>query len=458
MFSLPSPIPPPPGDASLGTHFSSDTATLPFPTHQVITTLSSSRKHGDWGLKRPLPLKSTTKSTHPMLRIKAIDTIEQITDYTSATDHGITLRKFQELNMPITLRKSTDSTAAGIAAHSRQTSWVTLPQKSVFEDQVDFTDIPPAKRAEALDRRWKFSGPWLAGMTQGEFNKWLAKEVRPKRHAFRAFLKKQLAKEKHEAAVQSAVDKGEEPPAASDPSSITDDELTDYLRRLRYNKQQLYDMVGRFLDLAPLQPPTLAQGDFFSLQPGSQVQFRETSNPYAEHGPPVTHPSAGISYLRTSMYMENHPIYGPQKHHAPVLARVVRPRRQPQSLTAKLGVGGFIVDPPQGDSPANAKNANKALYDRLDPSIEGGAKVWVQAQRASVDSKGRVNMHVSEASPESILVAKELIGEAECLGAQRTDQAALDRRMTADDIRQRYRAPDSPAMSSAADYGLVGSE
>ncbi|KAH6855820.1 mitochondrial ribosomal protein MRP51 [Chaetomium sp. MPI-CAGE-AT-0009] len=446
MFAMPEPIPPPPLEGAAGSYFSSDTSTVAFPTHQVITTLSSSRKLGDWGLKRPLPLKSTTKSSNPMLRIKAIDTIEQITDYSSATDHGITLRKFQELGMPVTARRP----AGGDRPES--TSQMNLPQMSVFEDALDATDIHPDKRAELTDLRWKFTGPWLAGMTQGEFNKWLAKEVRPKRPAFRQFLKKKIASEMHAAAAKEALDKGQEQPPIIDPSTVTEDQLIDYLRKLRHNNQALYDMVGQFLDLAPLMPPSVIQTGL-PKERVSALQFNEVKTPYAERGPPVTHPSAGLSYLRTSMYMENHPIYGPQKYHAPVVGRILRPRRAAQALPARIGVAGFIVNTALGDTRFNAKHNGSAVFDKIDPAIEGGAKIWVQPQRAAVDSVGCMVLSVNEPSQEATLVAQELLGNAVCLGAEPAEDE-LNKRETASDLRRKYRAPDAPTMSSAQYYGL----
>ena len=450
MFSLPAPIPPPPNnDSSNGSSFASKTATLAFPTHQAVTTLAVSRKQGDWGFKRPLPLKSTTKGSNPMIRVKAVDTLEQITDFATATDHGITLRKFQELSMPLTARR-----AAGKSDRADDGNTSNLPQKSVFEDELDVTDFHPDKRREAIDRRWKFDGPWLAGMTQGEFHKWLAKDIRPKRPEFREFLKKQLVKEMHAAAAQRALDKSEDLPAPVDPSSVTEDQLIDYLRRLRNDNQALYEMVGEFLDLAPLAPPTPESMGI--PEAGRETEFRVSKNPYAGKGPPITHPSAGLSYLRTSMYMENHPIYGPQKLQAPVIARILRPRRQTQAARARLGVAGFIVNTPLGDTAANAKSGADILYDRLDPSIPGGAKVWVQAQKAAVTSDGRVTLTVADVSmPEAILVAKELLGDAECLDVQ-PSEAEIDRVETKSQIRQRFgfRMSDAPAMSSARDYGV----
>jgi hypothetical protein len=327
-----------------------------------------------------------------------------------------------------------------------------LPQKSVFDDDVDVTDMDAEQRVKAMDSRWRFTGPWLAGMTQGEYNKWLAKEVRPKRPAFREFLKKKLAENMHEVAAQKALDKGEPKPAPIDPSSVTEDQLIDYLRRLRHNNQELYDMVGQFLDLAPLKPPSLMTTGLPSGTKAS-VQLKDVKNPWAESGPPLTHPSAGLTYLRTSMYMENHPVYGPQKYHAPVEARVVRPRRQLQGASAKLGVAGFIANSQLGDTAANLRNTSSDIFDRVDPELKGGAKTWVHPQQARLDSNGRVFMYVGEANAEAKLVAQELVGQTIILGTERKDDSA-DRKESANEIRSRYRAQDPPAMSSARDYGL----
>jgi hypothetical protein len=326
-----------------------------------------------------------------------------------------------------------------------------LPQKSVFEEALDVTDIHPDKRADAMDTRWKFTGPWLAGMTQGEFSKWLAKHVRPKRPEFRQFLKKKIASELHAAAAKEALDKGLEQPAVMDASAVTEDQLIDYLRKLRHDNQALYDMVGQFLDLAPIAPPTVSQTGL-PKERVNNLRFNEMKNPYAQSGPPVTHPSAGLSYLRTSMYMENHPIYGPQKQHAPAVARVLKPRRQAQASAARFGVAGFVVNTTLGDTAFN-RGSGHALFDKLDPTIEGGAKVWVQPQRASVDSSGRIVLTVGETTRETTLVAQELLGDAVCLGVQPAEDE-MNKRESASEIRQRYRAQDSPAMSSAQDYGL----
>ncbi|KAK3994844.1 mitochondrial ribosomal protein MRP51 [Cladorrhinum sp. PSN332] len=432
MFSLPAPIPGP-VNQDTASSFNSTTATTAFPTHQVITTLSSSRKRGDWGLKRPLPLKSTTKSSNPMLRVKAIDTIEQITDYTSAADHGLTLRKFQELRLPVVTRRSNADPLHRVSDHH---------QTSVFEDAIDTTDIGPKDRADKIDHRWKFTGPWLAGMTEGDFKQYLNKTVRPRRTAFRVFLREKLAEEQNAAAEAEALDKGEidterKPLAAAD---IGEEQLTDYLRKLRANKHHLYAMVGGFLDLAPLKPPEVAVQNIKTKE-----TFTVTSNPYAEHGPPSTHPSAGISYLRTANYMENHPLYGPQKEHQPVQARVIRPRRNANHSPATIGVAGFVAKTTLGDIRLNTKT-HGGILDHISPDLDGGHKLWVQPKKVSIDSNGKVFLAVDStaagnAGIEAELIAKELLGEGEGIFGQQRAEKAEAQPLNHHALRRQYAAP-----------------
>lgn len=397
LFSVPAPLPNAAAEVSAATHVNSNSATQAFPTHQIITTPNSSRKEGDWGLKRPLPLKTTLKTSTPMLRVKQVDSIENVTDFLSAADHGQSLRKWQGLNMPITVPVTNDS--------------MRIPGKSVFEETFDFTAIENGQQGEAEDRRWKFRGPWLAGMTDGDFKKYLLKRVRNRRGEFRQFLKERLAADMSERAASEAQEAGEPAPAAVDPATVTDAQLTEFLRDLRNDRPKLYTMTGRFLDLAPVQPPKE------HWQVGRPTDLKAV-NPYAQEGPPATHPSAGLSYLRTASYVENHSLYGPQKSHAPVKARIVAPRSQAAGgRGAKLGVGGFITDTPAGDTAFNMRNLSQRAremipgIDSLDPTIEGGSKVYVEPLNAKVNSQGRVTLKVGQVRAEAELVAKEMAGE-----------------------------------------------
>ncbi|KAK4192404.1 mitochondrial ribosomal protein MRP51 [Podospora australis] len=444
LFSLPAPLPPP-SNPHANTRWNSDTMTTPYPTHQVITTVSTSRKNGDWGLKRPLPLRSTTKSTVAMLRVKAIDTMDQITDYSSGADHGITLLKFQELGLPIVTR---DANAAKERANLHTPD---APQKSVFEDDIDFTAIGDMKeRAELIDKRWKFQGPWLAGMQNGEFQKYIEKQVRPRRAQFRMFLRQKLAEEMNADAKAKAMDAGDEEPNPIRPKDISEEQLTNYLRRLRESNSTLFQMVSQFLDLAPLKPPNVVV-DNLDRQ---GVKVDVSSNPYAENGPPRTHPSAGLSYLRTKNYIDNHPIYGPQEQIKPVVARLVKPRRQMGGIeTPKFGIAGIISDVPLGDVRSNQKfsgSKNQISVDNLEVEVPGGPKMWVLPNRANIDSEGKILLKATLPKLEVELVAKELIGEGEGIfGKEReadtvkSSEPALARRQYS-----------KPAFSSAKGYGV----
>ncbi|KAF2850586.1 hypothetical protein T440DRAFT_508032 [Plenodomus tracheiphilus IPT5] len=104
LFSLPNPLPRPPVGEAFGSGVtkSSDSATLPYPTHQAIATTKSSLARGDWGLKRPLPQRShLVQVSDPVLRVNQLDTIEHITDFDSAADHVRTRQKWEAMGVPM---------------------------------------------------------------------------------------------------------------------------------------------------------------------------------------------------------------------------------------------------------------------------------------------------------------------------------------------------------------------
>lgn len=104
LFSLPKPLPKPLVSTAMGAGIAkaSETATLPYPTHQAIATTKASLARGDWGLKRNLPSKSyLVQVSDPVLRIKQLDTIEHVTDFDSAADHVRTRQKWEEMGVPM---------------------------------------------------------------------------------------------------------------------------------------------------------------------------------------------------------------------------------------------------------------------------------------------------------------------------------------------------------------------
>ncbi|KAI7125492.1 hypothetical protein KC352_g32165 [Hortaea werneckii] len=140
-----------------------------------------------------------------------------------------------------------------------------------------------------------------------------------------------------------------------------------------------------------------------------------------ESTPPSTHPSAGLSYLRTEAVMENHPVHGPQAHRSPILSRVVRPRNAATGTDhqAKLGVGGIVTNDPitaqLSTRPAtrglNNQSSNdfdpNAMASTLDPDLPGGNKMWVHPRHAAIDQDGRIRLTVERGRDEAIAVKRD---------------------------------------------------
>lgn len=453
MFSMPAPIPAAPGDYSSATKRHSPTATIPYPTHLSVTTPSSSRMNGDWGFKRPLPLRTTTKTSVGAVRVKQVDSIEHVTDFQSATDHTITLEKFQELHLPITVPPL-------VYNNNIRTSEL---QRSVFEEDSDVTVIPRGQEKELENKRWKFKGPWLAGMTDGAFQKYLEKQVRCKRTEFRAYLKERLASEMTMQQAKKASENAVEPPEPVLSSAITDKELTAYMRRLRGDLVELYQIVGHFLDLAPLSRDDKTTYAIANMQYYKKYSLAKAS-PYSSNGPPITHPSAGLSYLRTRNFQENHPIYGPQAKHTPVEARIVMPRHQASGQQIPVvGVAGFIVKANQ-TSTFNKVRMGVTVRDKnlvnLDLETPGGPKKLTEVLEAHVDSTGRVIIMVDDSDEMAELVHREMIGKANAYeeAIKETQKPAMPFNPMRDRRENDYRRPvvGRPQLGSRQAYGLGG--
>lgn len=388
MFSLPSAIPPPQGDHQAATSTYSDTATQRYPTLQTVTAPEQFRQRGDWGFKRNFPLRSTAKTSTPYLAIKQVDSMEQVTDFTSASGHTLTLEKMQEMNVNISLPHPTEG--FNLLA-------VKPKLHSVFEDNFDFTALDADKIAAAGQNRWKYKGPWLANLTHGEFQNFLKKHVRGRREEFRQVVREHLASKLTQEATRRSQEEGtldENQVSAVRPEDVTDEQIVGFFRIARINAEELNSLISKFLDLAPIDHSKMDNlGD---LEP-NQSKVVNALDPYAKYGPPTTHPSAGLSYLRTDAYLENHPIYGPQKDHAPIKSRVLGLGEK----GLRTGVGGFVANPTQ--------QMTKTLSAGL--LAPGGAKYWAQITSAQVDSTGRAILTVKTAQGREKMVQEEMLGE-----------------------------------------------
>ncbi|KFZ07511.1 hypothetical protein V501_06392 [Pseudogymnoascus sp. VKM F-4519 (FW-2642)] len=418
MFSVPAPIQRPASEMASNATFGSDSATLPHPTHLSISTPSSSRSKGDWGFKRNLPLRSTTKTSTPVIRISSVDTYDHITEFGSAADHTLTLRKWQELNMPLTAPSVATAGTYGPASRT--------PGRGVFEADTDITET--GGDIANKDHRWKFDGPWLAGQTEGEFNEYVRTEVAKRRPAFRKFLQNYKADQETKDAQRKAMEAGAVAPEPLKATEMTEEEMAQYLRTLRQDRSELFRLIRDFLDLPPSPSVNddygsvaeslftdMTSGSLFGKTVKAEDYIQKSSSPYANAGPPKTHPSAGLSYLRTGAHITNHPVYGPQHDHAPVQGRVILPKNAAVgSFAPKLGVAGIVVDVPTTSDYFNTSTfghgRRKTNADRLpgllniEPEKVGGSKVYLSPKSATIDSKGRINLQVSGAQNAAVAV------------------------------------------------------
>ncbi|OOF96543.1 hypothetical protein ASPCADRAFT_206715 [Aspergillus carbonarius ITEM 5010] len=382
LFALPQALTPsstPPTSRSV---HESETATLPHPIRASIATPASSLSRGDWGLKRPLPAKSTCeKSSRPVVRINALDTFEHITDFESAADHTVTLEKFQELHMPMSL-----------PAHVHYASASTPRHESPFELHNDNTHTSQGLKDPGA-RQFRHSGPWLAGQTEAGFQGYL-KRVRKNKPEILQKLRGYFVAKREAEQRKQAQDNGADLEAL-EPVEVTDEEFQAYLKTLRANPSSLGPVIFELLDL-PSPPPVPSNriNDSQYHSPGSKLSSAE----YAVSGPPKTHPSAGLSYFRSHALIYNHPKYGPQTYQRPVEARILRPKGRFKGKNSKAvaGIAGIAVEDVNAmtfyehDAPVGIQS--------FDAGTSGGAKYWVTPIRASVNSAGKIGLFSYRAS------------------------------------------------------------
>lgn len=290
----------------------------------------------------------------------------------------------------------------------------------------------------SLAGRWKTEGPWVNGLTEEEFQHYLAKTVRSNRAGFKAFLEQVKIAKKKEDAIQVMRDEGLMDQDAklidielNKQSQLDEHELNDWIKELRDNNSGLSSplsaLVRQYFDL----PAFPTSGEQPTEDREKTLQKLKAMFSERVETPPATHPSAGLSYIRSKAFLQNHPTYGPQTHHEPILARVVRPRSAVtagKDKKATLGIGGFITEESatghfntrqrQGES-LTPEQQYIAAVSNLDPDTPGGSKVWVQPLRASVDEKGYVQLNVDRADDQAVGVKTGNPVEAPVLAGSR---------------------------------------
>ena len=370
LFALPPTVALPPSRPTAEPVGSSDTATTVYPIKAALETPQSSLKAGDWGLKRNLPLKSTTKTSTPSIRLsKDIDTEHHIADFDSAADHVVTLNKWANINPQIVntprwgSHKSADRRVFSVfhpdldnttsSSSKRRESIVTVSNAQKVPEhlqqalqqlradqqasvQAGSTPVPPPRpelqTAPKKIRRWRYDGPWLAGMSNLEFDGFL-KEVTTKSGTgkFDEFL---LSRNK-------AMDD-------QSTSSWTAQRLHDIKKELRIDRKAFASTIAEFLDLpdGPERPSMI----FKATVGGDWTYSRDTAatKHYKEVGPPRTHPSAGFSYVRSSQHASNDPRIGPSHRANALPARLLKDSSQPDAsgrrqMQQSIGVAGIVA-------------------------------------------------------------------------------------------------------------------
>ena len=448
LFALPQAISGPTPQASTELVASSDTATAPWPTQAAIATPLASQVLGDWGLKRPLPLKSAGKDAASTIRIqRAIDTDEHIADFESSADHVMSLKKLQELRVAFTLPQRSNISVAepskdsAFQAHTDHTRsdhrsptyqiqdgvWPNLSAEAMEQAQpkalrrgIEISKDRRAKRQAAEnDRRreagqapikraenykdhlrYRHDGPWLAGMTADEFERWLEKSVSGRTTEFRGLVRTELESQRRISARATAMDAGEslDEAALQKRALVTEEDLTNRMRELRANPSLFAPLIAKMFDLP--EGPIIASVQK-SQQAGQWPYARKTltSEHYRDNGPPRTHPSAGLSYLGQRL-SQNDAEYGPQEGSSTQIGRILKSGRAPGSMvpTHTIGLAGVVAINEQPRTLTNSYTPEK-----------GSRSVPLRPNGVSVTAEGTIALTAQDDSSSYKIVGGKLL-------------------------------------------------
>lgn len=373
---MPAPVPPPPS------YFLTNPGVSPHPTVQAITTPTSSHSRGNWGLKRDLP----TKTKYPFLRYTALDTLEHFTTYESAADDVLTLKKWQEMDLPLLKGPAIDHS---LESHSF------ARRESVFDG------------GDTEEYKWRFEGPYLPDLPAGEFKRYIETKIKPRRAEFVAYVTEHQEKWGSKSSFSDRPDQGAPGKWGSAQGGET---WTDEKKK---KKGGLDEAPLEDIDEAPLEDIDVralrADPDLLEKLAMQFLDLPFYSRPHR------THPSGGLHYTRSAAHIRNDPIEGPQAG-----AKLVPGRNMnyQSSTGALVGLGGIV---------AKATDAG-----RLEDSVRTynnryQVKKYVPG-RAKLDALGRVLLDVDIINNESSQGAyggSRSIGYAS-MGLARTGETATD--------------------------------
>jgi len=213
-----------------------------------------------------------------------------------------------------------------------------------------------------------------------EFDTFLSGITRGKKAAFRAYVKQHLTGQRMEQQRAAAFEEGRAGAAEEVPVEVTEEDVTQYLRQLRSEPGKFGPLIVGFFDLADGPKPS-----FETTDPWSYGRDTISADPYRESGPPRTHPSAGLSYLKSEMFSQNDILVGPRDNRPPVAARLLKsiPATHNRNIPY-VGVAGFVVPQPQHTSLTD--------YNwKWDP-VKNGPKLVVTPTSVTVSQVGKVEI------------------------------------------------------------------
>ncbi|KAF3922932.1 hypothetical protein ABW20_dc0101217 [Dactylellina cionopaga] len=356
---------------------------LPYPTHQAITTPESSRRRGDWGLKRPIPRR--VENTY--IRYNNIDTMEHMTKIESAHDTVFTLKKWQEMDIPLKLREQT------LNRFTSAFHFDTITSNS------HNTETPQSSTKQPV---WGYREKFVQHMTPGELKTLISKKLIPRRLEFEKFAETwfppptpmpqaptlEIDVDLTDAATTPGDPLEQSPPLTDisslespSPEILTSKEASDNLvspllpnfsvtssgstlKTVRFDAIKAYNVVSQFLQI-PLRQVPLAM-----------------------------HPSGGLHYILDSSYLENHPEHGPNNHKE-VPARLIHKldnRMETFRRRTFYVIGGIIQY-------AQHEHGNQ---NSLDHAYSVSRVIKVVPLAAELDHRGKINIELDRIAPNQI--------------------------------------------------------
>ncbi|KAK6337709.1 hypothetical protein TWF696_001192 [Orbilia brochopaga] len=330
----------------------------PYPTHQAITAPESSRHRGDWGLKRPIPRK--VASTY--LRYNDIDTIEHRTTFQSSHDTVVSLKKWQEMGIPLKLfdQISGRFTSAfyfdavpSVALSNPPPPPAASAAPAAADPAADQDQQPIAtpKPAAVNPPIWGYREKFVQHMTPGELKTFIDTKLVPRRAEFQEFAKKWEPNQRSSTPTaappleQTAPkDPSSEDAALAENAQPSASQSSDPQQQQQQQQQLSFPAFQPNFTVEPI--PDVVKG--MRHDPITSVNYvRAFLQIPLRQAPMTTHPSGGLYYILDPSYLENHPEHGPTGD------RLI-PARLIHKLDLKLAdaswrrrsfylVGGFVI-------------------------------------------------------------------------------------------------------------------